>query len=193
MTATIVAGFFGKIAGRADFVAARLPRSSTDPWEAWVAEALAGSRAALAEAWVDVWLAAPVWRFALPAGMCGPDPLLGLWMPSVDKVGRYYPLMIAATTGRAPAARWLDAAEEAGRAAIAHDLSPDELGARIPPPPDLAATSDAGPPYGMRHRPGAGLWWTEGGPRVPAQALVLDTMPDRASFVAMLDAGHAAP
>ena len=29
--------------------------------------------------------------------MCGPAPLLGLWMPSIDKVGRHFPLMIATT------------------------------------------------------------------------------------------------
>jgi hypothetical protein len=36
--------------------------------------------------------------------------------------------------------------------------------------------------------PGAGLWSTAGGPHVPAQALVLTTMPDSATFLAMLDA-----
>ena len=88
---------------------------------------------------------------------------------------------------------WLDAAEEAGRAALAHDLSPDELAARIPPAPDLAHTPETELPYGMIPRPSAGLWWTEGSPRVPAQGLVLDAMPDTATFVAMLDASFGAP
>jgi hypothetical protein len=88
---------------------------------------------------------------------------------------------------------WLDAVEEAGRAALADDLSPDELAARIPPAPDLVHAPETELPYGMIPRPGAGLWWTEGSPRVPAQGLVLDAMPDVATFVAMLDASFGAP
>src|SRR6185312_15274815 len=88
---------------------------------------------------------------------------------------------------------WLDAAEQAGRAALADDLTPDELAALIPPAPDLAHAPETDLPYGMIPRPNAGLWWTEGSPRVPAQGLVLDAMPDVATFVAMLDASFGAP
>jgi len=132
--------------------------------------------------------------------MSGSDTTLGLWMPSVDRIGRHFPLMFAACCpGAEPlqmacnAAAWLDAAEDAGRAALADDLTPDELAARIPPAPDLAHTPETNLPYGMIPRPGAGLWWTEGSPRVPAQGLVLDAMPDTATFVAMLDASFGAP
>ena len=90
-------------------------------------------------------------------------------------------------------AAWLDAAEEAGRAALADDLSPDELATRIPPWPAAVYPPETELPYGMLPRPGAGLWWTEGSPRVPAQGLVLDAMPDVATFVAMLDASFGAP
>jgi hypothetical protein len=120
-------------------------------------------------------------------------------MPSVDRIGRYFPLMFATCClGAEPAAlvrsgtTWLDAVEDAGRAALADDLTPDQLVARIPPPPDLAHAPETNLPYGMIPRPGAGLWWTEGSPRVPAQGLVLDAMPDTATFVAMLDASFGA-
>ena len=39
----------------------------------------------------------PVWRFVLPPGLCGRNGVLGIWLPSVDKAGRYSPLTIAAT------------------------------------------------------------------------------------------------
>jgi type VI secretion system protein ImpM len=143
---------------------------------------------------------APVWRFALPDAMCGPDAILGLWMPSVDRVGRHFPLMLAACCSAAEptvlariGTAWLDGVEEAGRAALTDDLNPEELAARIPPAPDFAHTPETNLPYGMIPRPGAGLWWTEGSPRVPAQGLVLDAMPDVATFVAMLDASFGAP
>lgn len=168
-------------------------------WDGWMAAMLVGSQAVMSNGWLEAWLEAPVWRFELPDGMCGPEAILGLWMPSVDRVGRQFPLMFAVCY---PAAEltalalggtaWLDAAEEAGRAALSDDLSPDELAARIPPVSSLVHTPESELPYGMIPRPGAGLWWTEGSPRVPAQGLVLDAMPDVATFVAMLDASFGA-
>ncbi len=193
------AGYFGKIPARGDFVGAGLPSSVVRAWDAFAAASLGAAKAADPGRWPNIWLEAPVWRFALPATLCGPSPLVGLWMPSIDKAGRHFPLMFAATCpGTAPermarhGTAWLDAAEDAGRAAIADDLVPDQLTALIPPPPDLAATTDTGLPYDLQPRPGAGLWWTGGGPYVPAQALLLSTMPDNATFIAMLDAARSA-
>lgn len=177
-----------------------MPISVVKNWDQAFASTLAVSKMFLENRWVDIWIGAPVWRFALPMLICDRQALLGLWMPSVDKVGRYFPLMIAATCPNSTPEQmarhgtaWLDAAEDAGRAAIADDLSPEQLKARIPPPPDFASTPDTGLPYNLQPRPGAGLWWSEGSPRVPAQGLVLDTLPDAATFVAMLDAGSRTP
>ena len=64
------------------------------------------------------------------------------------------------------------------------------LAARLPPPSPLA---DGKLPFEDAARRGAGLWWTEGSPRVPKQAMALDTMPDVGTFVAMLDAAGANP
>jgi type VI secretion system protein ImpM len=198
VTSAQSAGFFGKIPSRGDFVAAGLAAPVVKSWDRFVSAALAASKAALNDRWSDIWLEAPVWRFALPEEMCGRDPLLGLWMPSVDKAGRHFPLMIATVcAGATPeqmarqGTAWLDAAEAAGRAAIADDLSPEQVTAHVPSPPALAVTSDTGLPFGLLVRPGAGLWWTEGAPLVPAHGLVLEVMPDATIFVAMLDAGQA--
>jgi type VI secretion system protein ImpM len=184
---------FGKIPARGDFVSAGLPPGVTRAWDQAISGALAAARNVLADRWDDVWLQAPVWRFAFPETMCGPAPLFGLWMPSVDRAGRHFPLMLAATAPGATTEQmvrhgtaWLDAAEDAGRAAIADDLSPSQLAALIPAPPNLSAEPDADLPHGLCPRPHAGLWWTDGAPLVPAQALVLDTMPDGALLVAML-------
>src|SRR3954451_16815815 len=89
-------GFCGKIPARGDFVRAGLPLAFADPWDRWMERMLMASRSALDTEWLPAWLEAPVWRFALTAGVCGPDAAIGLWMPSVDRVGRYYPLTIAA-------------------------------------------------------------------------------------------------
>ncbi len=92
-------------------------------------------------------------------------------MPSVDQVGRYYPLMIAATCPEATpeqmvrhGAAWLDAADDAGRVAIADSLTSAQLAMLIPPPPDLLAAQESTPPHALQPRSGAGCWWTEGAP-----------------------------
>ncbi len=89
-------GFYGKLPARGDFVRAGLPRDFTDRWDDWLQSVIAGSRALMGEAWLPAFLEAPVWRFALPPGMCGERAALGLMLPSVDKAGRYFPLTFAA-------------------------------------------------------------------------------------------------
>ena len=71
-------GFAGKLPARGDFVARGLPRGFTEAWDAWLSEVMPGSRAILGEGWLDAWLEAPIWHFALPAGFCGPDAVAGV-------------------------------------------------------------------------------------------------------------------
>ncbi len=88
-------GYYGKLPARGDFVSRRLPRVFLDPWDAWLQEALASSREQLGDAWLEDYLVSPLWRFVLAAGACGPA-VAGVLMPSVDRVGRYFPLTLAA-------------------------------------------------------------------------------------------------
>lgn len=175
-----VQGFYGKLPARGDFVRAGLPRSFIDPWDAWLQQVIAGSRAVLGERWLACWMEAPIWRFALPAGQCGPDPVLGVWLPSVDAAGRHFPLTLAAINPPIEAAGWLAAAQEAGLDALQYDLAPEALAARLA---DVAS-----PPGDMPNLPqdGTALWWTEGSPFVQPGALNLSALPDIALFAAML-------
>lgn len=174
------AGFFGKIPARGDFVRAGLPRSFTDPWDAWLETVIAGSRDLLGPRWLPAWMEAPIWHFALPGGQCGPAPVLGVWMPSVDAAGRHFPLTLA-RVGAPPAdqAAWLAAAEAVGLEALADDLPPEEIARRL--------AEAASPGVGLE--PEVALWWTDGSPFVPAVRLALAGLPDSAGFAAMLDAG----
>ena len=134
--------------------------------------------------WLPAFLDAPVWRFALPPGACGDGAALGLLMPSVDRVGRYFPLTLAAVFASGVgvpaedvAAPWLDACEIAGLTALDESAMPDDIAARIPP---LHAGAAA-------NAPAPGVWWTEGGPRVAAVRLLLPALPEVGQFAAMLD------
>lgn len=88
-------GFYGKIPGNGDFVSRQLPRTFVDPWDQWLQESISSSRQQLGEKWLDRYLIGPIWRFALSSGVCGDNAWVGLVMPSVDSVGRYFPLTLA--------------------------------------------------------------------------------------------------
>ena len=91
-----LAGFFGKLPSRGDFIGRHLPKTFVVPWDGWLQTAIAHSRAQMGEeAWREYYCTSPIWRFALGAGLCGADPYAGILMPSMDRVGRYYPLAIA--------------------------------------------------------------------------------------------------
>jgi type VI secretion system protein ImpM len=89
------AGFYGKLAGRGDFLSRDLPPTFIEAWDAWLAAGMAASQTELGDAWLDAYLVSPLWRFAVPANLLGSQPVVGVMMPSIDRVGRYFPLTIA--------------------------------------------------------------------------------------------------
>lgn len=180
-------GFDGKLPSRGDFVSHGLPRSFLTPWRAWLEEALGQSQRALGDAWLPAWLVAPIWHFAFAGGVAGPDAVLGLMLPSVDRVGRYFPLTVAAVfSGRSTApdgaacADWLRDAEAAALDALINDGEPDALGAALASltlPP--ATIGDAA----------AACWWTEGNPTLAPTRLTLGALPQAQAFAEMVG-GH---
>lgn len=89
------AGFYGKLPVLGDFVTRRLPAQFVQVWDQWLRESLAASQAELAEDWLDTYLTSPLWRFTLSPGIVGQSGWAGVLMPSVDRVGRYFPLTLA--------------------------------------------------------------------------------------------------
>ncbi len=89
-------GFFGKLPSHGDFLRRHVSDAFVGVWDAWLQECIAASREALGDQWLDVYLTSPVWRFGCAPGTCGPAPVIGIIVPSVDRVGRYFPLTIAA-------------------------------------------------------------------------------------------------
>ncbi len=86
-------GLFGKLPTKRDFVAFNAPRSFLTVWENWVQAGIAASRSSMGAGWTDVFLQAPIWRFWLGPELCKVGTM-GALMPSVDGVGRYFPLSI---------------------------------------------------------------------------------------------------
>ncbi|WP_424813025.1 type VI secretion system-associated protein TagF [Roseococcus sp. YIM B11640] len=156
-------GLFGKLPAHGDFVRRALPRSFVAPWDAWLSEGMAQARESLGdEAWETAWAAAPVWRFRLAPGACGPDAAFGVVATSADTVGRRFPLTAAVVmpmAGLAPPPEWYDALEAAVLQGRAGDLDADALAAALPePPPDETdATLDGRSIFWAAGRPPRGM------------------------------------
>lgn len=191
-------GFCGKLPARGDFVSIGLPRGFVEPWHDWMQRMLAASRAALGDDWLAAWNVAPIWRFALLPGDCGPDAALGLWMPSVDRVGRQFPLTfaaVAAESGIAALIRddggFLARAEAAGLDAIAAGLDPGDVAARLAAERPSAAGA-AGITPALRSREGA-LWWSTACNSAATGVVEFATpgLPDAETFTRMLQPGKS--
>jgi len=103
VSTSAVPGFYGKLPSRGDFVTRRVAADFVRVWDDWLQSGIAASRAALGDTWLEIYLTSPIWRFALAPGICGADGHVGVVIPSVDRVGRYFPLAAAAPCGRTPA------------------------------------------------------------------------------------------
>jgi type VI secretion system protein ImpM len=208
-------GFFGKLPGRGDFVRRDLPNGFVDGWDSWLQQGLEASRNALGEAWLDAWLCAPIWRFALPAGICGTEAWAGVMMPSVDRAGRYFPLTLAVSPPPGvPAAAmlagdWIGALEAVALSALEEGCEFEQFGEAVAALPAFPAIHTESWAEGWRARGPAGdpaalsvalavaqaaasraafcVFATRGGGRVAPAAWALPSLPPIRAFVSLID------
>ena len=93
-SASALPGWFGKLPGMGDFAHRRLPESFLSEWDHWLQRGLARLKDRHTD-WMAHYLQAPVWCFALGPGVAGVGAWIGVMMPSVDGVGRYFPITLA--------------------------------------------------------------------------------------------------
>ena len=89
-----VSGYYGKVPVVGDFIGRGWPREVEDALDPWLRAAMRASQDELQRDWLEAFLVTPVWHFAVSPGVAGGASLLGVMMPSVDRVGRYFPLTI---------------------------------------------------------------------------------------------------
>lgn len=145
VTSAAAPAWFGKIPSLGDFVSRRTPHGLASLWDAWIRQGLEHMRLADGDqAWKDRFIRGPLWYFHCPALVTG-VAVVGAIAPSMDRVGRYYPLTVFA-----PVPASFDASEAAkllppfltqvGHAILvarSRSLSAEELDRqvlRIPPP-----------------------------------------------------------
>lgn len=178
-------GFFGKVPSLGDFVSRRLPPAFLNPWDAWLQAGLQCSRERLDEQWLEAYLCSPIWHFALAAGVCGEQGWAGVMIPSVDRVGRYFPLTVAAAVGvLSPSdTAWYGEVERLALSALSEVFSLeafDESLMMLPLPARLGE-------WRTRMDPAVRvLFWTDGSPRVVPTIWAGERLPDAETFADML-------
>jgi len=88
-------GLYGKVPCMGDFVVRRLNGEFVNNWDLWLQDCIANSRQLLGSSWLDQYLMAPIWRFVIGPNVLGDKAWIGIMVPSVDRVGRYFPLTLA--------------------------------------------------------------------------------------------------
>lgn len=87
-------GAFGKIPSVGDFFRLNAPPGFESVWDNWLQRCLLSGAQTYGEQWDALYMSVPIWRFCLAEGVAGPNPILGILMPSVDRVGRRFPLTL---------------------------------------------------------------------------------------------------
>jgi type VI secretion system protein ImpM len=142
-------GLFGKLPAKRDFIAIGAPRDFLRVWEPWVQGGVSASRQALGDNWQRAYLTAPIWRFWLGADLAG-TTIAGAFMPSMDGIGRYFPLTLFASADDgadiAPPEfdaqdGWYEPVEDFLLATLDRDATYEAIAAgleRLPPPANSA-------------------------------------------------------
>jgi type VI secretion system protein ImpM len=112
-------GLYGKLPSKRDFLALSASREFLLVWEAFMQGGVSASALRLGNGWRPAFLKAPIWRFWLGADLCG-ETIIGAFMPSLDGVGRYFPLTVFVRAGEEglpppefePQTAWFTTAED---------------------------------------------------------------------------------
>lgn len=128
-------GAFGKIPALGDFFRLNVTQDFVTAWDDWLQHALVEARARLGADWQDRYMSAPIWRFSLSPGLAGREAVIGVMMPSVDRVGRQFPLTLVSVVPTYAPLRTLALQEEVFAAledialdALDDDATQDKIG-----------------------------------------------------------------
>lgn len=135
----IAPGWYGKLPTLGDFASRRLESDFIDGWDGWLAAGMLALRQQDEAGWLQAYLLGPSWRFvlmpgALP-GRLGEQAWAGVLMPSVDRVGRYFPFTLVQPLGAGPAStqqmtalwHWLGRLDELAADVLHGDWSVEQL------------------------------------------------------------------
>jgi type VI secretion system protein ImpM len=162
-------GFFGKVPTHGDFISTGLGRAFQSFLDGWIQAGIQASEQAFGKEWHRHFKAMPPWRFVIERGLWGPTTVVGVVLPSTDRVGRSFPLVIAAhlTSFRDHPRQlcfdenWFIAAEALGETSLTREFEVSSFTAgikrlRLPharPPTKNDTPRNAGEPISLWWRP----------------------------------------
>ncbi|MGD8175034.1 type VI secretion system-associated protein TagF [Marinimicrobium sp. ARAG 43.8] len=132
-------GIFGKLPAHGDFIHRDLSTQCINVWDGWLQGVMGTMREQLGDHWLDVYLTSPVWRFALSPGVIDSHLWFGISLPSVDRVGRYFPFtVLCAAQSRLPATAalannnaWFESVESLALSALEGQLRLDAMAGQM--------------------------------------------------------------
>jgi type VI secretion system protein ImpM len=208
---TSAPGFFGKVRTHGDFVGRRLPVEFVTRWDESLQEGMLLARQRFGAQWLELYLNAPVWCFALGAGLYGPRAWAGVLTPGVDRVGRYFPFTIAQAIDGAELVRrladaqaWYDRLVALALATLTPEFALDAFDTTLRAE-SLCTEDRASTPWRLAlpdaadggfaalleqyAAPGHAIWWSDGSPAVPASVRVSAGAVTGLQVASLLDVG----
>ncbi|MGB3067112.1 MAG: type VI secretion system-associated protein TagF [Ottowia sp.] len=187
--------WFGKLPGAGDFAHRRMPPALHTCWDNWLHDGLADLRVRH-PSWIDAYLTSPVWGFLLGPGIAGDTAWIGALAPSVDRVGRYYPISVFTPLPESAEdlAGWWHTAHHLLLQALESDADADDfeqlLAAGFTPSAESTSQTETvrqpGPGQTIwihaSHPQASPLIETDGLPRGPLFDLLFDTQPAAAQL-----------
>jgi len=127
-------GWFGKLPSTGDFAGRGIPRALKETVHDWISSGMAALACLHPEDWLDAYLVSPVWHFVINSNIWDNSALVGCIAPSVDKIGRYSPLMAVRAFDRRdialvlpPRSRWLYQVDEILRRVISERIVVEKI------------------------------------------------------------------
>ena len=87
-------GLYGKLPAHGDFITRNLNPNFIKLWDEWLQHFISTSQQQIGSDWLDIYLTSPIWQFVFSPGVIDSNMWAGIIMPSVDRVGRYFPISI---------------------------------------------------------------------------------------------------
>ncbi|MBB4010031.1 type VI secretion system-associated protein TagF [Allorhizobium taibaishanense] len=191
-------GFFGKLPSHGDFLSEGLERDMVATLDAWIRGGLYACEQEFGAAWAELFAASPPWRFIVEKGVWDGAAHAGVMVPSRDRVGRSFPLIVMAQMHRFsyhPRTLFLDhtwfmAAEGLAESTLTREF---DLGRftenlkrmRLPRPQEDEGAATAS-------KDGTALWWYIDPQTAKPQGLRLSGQPKPEDFLRLFRQSTAA-
>lgn len=89
-----MASVYGKVPCKGDFISRNMNSSVEKSIHEWFQFGLSASQLSLKDNWLPLYSVAPIWHFYLSGGVLSEQSFIGVMIPSKDRVGRHFPLIL---------------------------------------------------------------------------------------------------